>query len=223
MKESTKYQAGGSESRAREARRLRAEAWDRRFPPGPLALTGAIVALSLLFQPLLPIKALLALLLFGAAFQSGRRISLVATIGVTASIVVAGLAIPVGRILFHLGPFLVTETALLEGLGKAFVFQGLLFVSKATIRPGLRLPGRFGSRLADAFLRYEGIVEFGGRIRPRSLVADIDALLIHLARPRTDEEDPATPPAHGGRYLPVLGIAAVFALGLLVAGLFASR
>jgi hypothetical protein len=88
--------------------------------------------------------------------------------------------VPVGRVLARLGPLAITETALLDGIGKALVFEGLIYVSKASILPGLRLPGRFGSLVAEAFVYYDRIVEYKGSLRPATLLEDADRLMLRV-------------------------------------------
>jgi len=172
--------ASRSSERGRLLRQARAEGWDRRFAPAPLAVTAACVALSLLFQPNIWFRALVVLLLAFAVRLSGRRIGPLATLVVTLSIVLANLVVPVGRLLFRIGPLLVTATALVEGLAKALAFQGLIFASKAGIRPALRFPGRIGALVSEAFAGYQSLLESGGKLRPGRFVEDTDALLLGL-------------------------------------------
>jgi hypothetical protein len=117
---------------------------------------------------------------FAAAWLSGKKVSPLATLLVSAGIVAANLLVPVGRVVAHLGPFRITETALLDGIGKAFVFEGLLYISKASILPGLKLPGRFGSLVATAFVYYDRIVEYKGSIKPATLIEDADRLMLKV-------------------------------------------
>jgi heptaprenyl diphosphate synthase len=117
---------------------------------------------------------------FAAAWLSGKKVSPLATILVSAGIVLANLLVPVGRVAARLGPLRITETALLEGLGKALVFEGLIYISKASIVPGLRLPGRFGALVAKAFVYYDRIVEYKGGIRPATLIEDADRLMLKV-------------------------------------------
>jgi hypothetical protein len=120
------------------------------------------------------------LLFFAAAGFAGKRVSALATILVSVGIVAANLLVPVGRVLARIGSFELTETALLDGIGKALVFEGLMCVSKASILPGLRLPGRFGSLVAEAFVYYDRIVEYKGSVRPSTLIADVDRLMLSM-------------------------------------------
>lgn len=167
-----------AKARRREARARRAERYDSLFPAWSLALSGAVCSVAYLFQPHMALKAALFVLVLAAALSSGKKVSLLATVLVSAGIVAANLLVPVGRVIWQLGAFRVTETALLEGLDKALTFEGLIYISKASIRPGLRLPGRFGFIVSRAFVYYDRIVEYKGRIRAAYLFEDIDALML---------------------------------------------
>jgi len=164
----------------RERRLLRRLRWERFFPPWAIAAAGAAISTAFLFQRSLSIRAAMFLFFMGAAWLSGKKLSLLATLLVSAGIVGANLLVPVGRVLAVLGPFRITETALLDGLGKALVFEGLVHISKASILPDLRLPGRFGSIVASAFVYYDRIVEFKGNIKPATLIREADSLMLRM-------------------------------------------
>jgi hypothetical protein len=174
-------------------RLARRERWESFFSPGSLAAAGAAVSLAFLFQRSLPVRAAMFLAFLCVVRMSGKRVSFLTTILVSAGIVAANLLVPVGRVIVSLGPVRITETALLDGIDKALVFEGLVYISKASILPGLRLPGRFGSLVASSFVYYDRIVEYKGNIRPASLVEDADRLMLKVweeplgedARPKT--------------------------------------
>lgn len=161
----------------RESRR---ERWSSLFSPWALAVAGASIATAFLFQRSLAIKAIMFICFFGAAWLSGKKVSIPATLLVSFGIVFANLLVPVGKVLVVFGSFKVTEIALIDGIGKALVLEGLLYVSKATILPGLRLPGRFGALIAAAFVYYDRIVEYKGSIRPATLIEDADRLMLKV-------------------------------------------
>jgi hypothetical protein len=163
-----------------QGRARRREKWESLFAPWALAAAGAAISIAYLFQHSLAIRAAMFLVFLGAAWLSGKRLSILATLLVSAGIVGANLLVPVGRVLASLGPFRITETALMDGLGKALVFEGLVHISKASILPGLRLPGRFGSLVASSFLYYDRIVEFKGTIKPATLISEADSLMLKM-------------------------------------------
>jgi hypothetical protein len=171
---------GTRHERGADARAARRERWESLFSPWVAAAAGAAISLAFLFQRSLPLRAAMFLLFFAAARFAGKRVSLLAACLVSLGIVAANLFVPVGRVLAQIGPFRVTETALFDGIGKALVFEGLICVSKASILPGLRLPGRFGSLVAAAFVYYDRIVEYKGSVKPATLIADVDRLMLSM-------------------------------------------
>jgi hypothetical protein len=163
-----------------DKRLARRERWEALFPPWALALSGAALSVAYLFQHSLIARVSMFACFLGAAWLSGKKISPIATIITSAGIVAANLLVPVGRVMTRLGPFAITEGALLEGIQKALVFEGLLYVSKASILSSLRLPGRFGALVAASFVYYDRIVEYKGRVKPATLIEDADRLMLEL-------------------------------------------
>jgi len=102
------------------------------------------------------------------------------TIFVIAGIVGANLLVPVGRVLWHWAGITVTETALLNGMERAITFEALVLISKATLNPSLKLPGKAGAFLAEALVFYELLLSCKPKIRLQSFITDIDALLISV-------------------------------------------
>ena len=118
------------------------------------------------------------LLAFAAAAHfSGKRLSVVTTIVVSAGIILTNLLVPLGLVLARIGPFAITRFALTEGIMKALTFEGLMLLSKASIMQGLKIPGRLGGIVGDSFLYYDRIIEYRGRIRASTLSADADAMM----------------------------------------------
>jgi hypothetical protein len=183
-------------SARREARR---ERWESLFPPGALALAVAAISFAFLFQRSLPVRAAMFAGLLAAALLAGKKVSPLATLLVSATIVAANLLAPVGRVLAVLGPIRITETALLDGIGKALAFEGLIYASKASVTRGLKLPGRFGALVASAFVYYDRIVEYKGTIRPATLVEDVDRLMLMLWGEGEGEAEAGPAPGSGAR------------------------
>ncbi|MDX9957930.1 MAG: hypothetical protein RBT68_05755, partial [Spirochaetia bacterium] len=128
-------------------------------------------------QPSLAGRILILVFAALAAMMSGRKLSPLLTVTVMAGIIGANLLVPMGRKLVELGPLLITEIALLEGIKKAVTFEALIFISKACLGPGLRLPGRLGVLFSEAFRIYDRILEQRGKIRLKTFMFDIDEIL----------------------------------------------
>ncbi len=166
----------------REARRVRRR--ERAlvlFSGGDLFLAGILIMPAFLFNPSLVLRTLQFLLFWLYAFLAGRKNSTLATLLVGAAIVLFNLLVPYGKVLAELGPLRITAGALLSGLQKAVTLEGLIMLSKATIRSDLRLPGRFGSLIGESFRIFDRIMERKGKIDWRDPIAGIDALLMELS------------------------------------------
>ncbi|MHB0853683.1 MAG: Gx transporter family protein [Rectinema subterraneum] len=160
-----------------EARQARRERYACLFKPWISALTGFLVAIIFLLQQEIVVKLVFMALFIAWTWLAGKRFSLVSTIVVSAGIVAANLLIPSGRVLFKLGPLAVTQFALTEGISKALTFEGLMYLSKASIMAGLQFPGRFGAIIAQAFQYYDRIIEYRGKVHAKTVVRDVDALM----------------------------------------------
>ncbi|MDX9826287.1 MAG: Gx transporter family protein [Spirochaetia bacterium] len=195
--------------KAAAARAIRRDKAQGLFSPGSLALAGVVIMIAFLSMGSLPAKAFLLLLFALAAAAMGKRISLFVTFTVTAGIVLANLLIPSGRILGSFLGLRITEGALLEGLQRAITFEGLMFISKASIMPGLSIPGRLGSVVAAAFGYYERVLEYKGKIRPSAVAVDADALMMRVWESAPALTDPlaarSKEPKPGTGYKKILG------------------
>ena len=161
-------------NQGRIARRKRYEEY---MEPWVAAVLGAAIAIFFLLQKGIVVKLLCLILFIFWTWISGKRFSLISTFAVIAGIILANLLIPSGRVIFKIGPFVITEFALIDGFSKALTFEGLMYLSKAAIMSGLRFPGRFGAIIAQAFQYYDHIIEYRGKVRAKTIVQDIDDLL----------------------------------------------
>ncbi len=173
---------------------------DRVFRPGRLAASGAALSVALATCPTTAGKAALAAVGAALCVLGGRKFSLPRALLTAAGIVAVNLLVPAGRVLARLGPFSVTETALLEGLEKAITFEGLMLVSKATIRPGLRIPGRFGGLLGRAFAVYGALGSLKPEKSGKGFMFDLDEALVSAYTEYNDASSPDVRPARGGRF-----------------------
>jgi heptaprenyl diphosphate synthase len=126
---------------------------------------------------------------------SGRRLRLLSYLIVSAGVVAFNLIIPVGRELFSVFGFPVTESALKSGVAKALTLVGMIAASQFSIRSDLRLPGRFGGLLARSLLYFQRIMAERRRIDRRDIIGSIDAVLldVHGAGAVLREDMPAVP------------------------------
>ena len=116
--------------------------------------------------------------------------------------------------LFRSGSFPVTSGALADGFGKALVFEGLIFISRISILPSLRLPGRLGSIVAKAFRYYDRILERKADIRPATLLRDVDMLVLRISEGGREESEPMADPGSQRRAFSPGRLAAYAALAM---------
>lgn len=188
---------------SRERRARRAQSYLGLFDPGFLALAGVAISLAFLFQDRIAVRAAMCACFFVVSVFAGKGFSPVATAVTMAGIVAANLLVPLGKVIAAFGPFELTSGALAEGFDKALVFEGLIFLSRATISPTLRLPGRLGGVIASAFAYYDRVLEHKGSLRPATLLRDADELMLKVWESRVrgsgDTATVAGPEPRAGR------------------------
>lgn len=195
-------------------RLARAERSRRFFDPRALAAAGLAVAAALLFQPRLGPRAGILLGAMAFSWANGRKVPVLGTILVLFGIIGANLLVPIGRVLISWGPIRVTETALLEGIEKAVTFEALIYVSKATIRSDISMPGRAGKLIGSALLCYERILETRIKLRRATLFRDLDEMLLGIYSEELSaarDRPPTAPAGRGAAGTAVLVLAAAAA------------
>ena len=163
--------------RVRKNASLRRERYETYFSPWTAAAGGALLAFAFLFERTLSVKLAMFFFFIFAVHISGKKFSLLTMFIVSAGIILTNLLVPSGKVLFRIGPLAITEFALIEGIMKALTFEGLMLISKASIMPGLKIPGTLGGIVGSSFLYYDRIVEYKGKIRASSLSRDADTMM----------------------------------------------
>jgi hypothetical protein len=182
------------------------------------------MAAAFLFNPS-PITRGIQLLFFGLyARLAGKKISPLFTLCTMALILFCNLLVPYGRVLAEIGPFRLTQGSLAAALHKAITMEGLILLSKATIGPDLRFPGRLGFFIGESFRLFERLTEQKDRITRKHFIEGIDALMVELSAgedPGMSPPPPKTPPPPPGRRILFLAGAVIITLALTLIGLTA--
>jgi len=162
---------------------------------GPLSLrlaAGLAMILTLMFAeslaqwavppglraPLtLALEAFLTLVGILLLISAGARIKILPFISVSAGIILFNLMAPFGRVLLEPFGLPVTDGALLLGIKKALVIEGMLFISRWMLYPPPRLPGRAGVLLSETFAFLGYLTAGRKRLDRKNLVAGIDAIM----------------------------------------------
>lgn len=157
-------------------------------------IAGLITVPALLFQTNLYIKICQVLLFILLSVLSGKRFRVLPNLLIAAGIIFMNLLTPLGKILFSLGNFYITEGALKAGLQKTLVLIGLIYLSRFSVTRGLSFPGELGGTLARVFYYFEEITARRGglfskgngkkegkrkrTLRLENLYTDLDCLLL---------------------------------------------
>ncbi|AEJ60940.1 hypothetical protein Spith_0661 [Spirochaeta thermophila DSM 6578] len=163
--------------------------------------TGILVFLLFLAQPSLPLRAVHTGILAFMAVLSGKRLKTGYFILFVGGITFFQLLIPRGKVLLELGPFPVTEEALLVGLEKGLTLCGLIFLSLFSVRKDLPLPGRLGTYFSRVFGYYAALMSTRDRISLRHPLESIDRILLHTASSLPPSPDAPTRSTLRGRML----------------------
>jgi len=136
-----------------------------------------------LLQDELYIRLFQVLLFALLAGLAGKRIKWLYFLIMVSSITFFHLLVPMGRVLFEVGPMPITEVALRNGVLKGVTIVGLVFISLFSVRSDLKLPGRLGGLVARLFYYFERIMEGRHKIEARRLIGSIDEVLTSIYAP----------------------------------------
>jgi hypothetical protein len=147
----------------------------------------------------LPVKFLLVGIFALLAYIAGKKIRFLYFFVMTLSIAFFHLLTPSGRILWDIGPLLVTSTALSTGILKGVTLSGLVFLSLFSITPSLKLPGRLGGLLGRMFYYFEEILDGRKKISPKNFIGSLDRILMEIFPPGDLPEPAGGSSAAAGR------------------------
>jgi heptaprenyl diphosphate synthase len=156
------------------------------FGTKALFITGLVIMPALLFNPSTEFRALQFLFFWFLTWLSRKKINPFPVIFVIFGIVVFNLIVPYGRILFSVGMFRITEGALITGINRAVTFEGLVMLSKVSIRSDIKLPGAFGELLSESLRIFSFLVSRKHHITAKNFIEDIDNLMMELSHENLD-------------------------------------
>jgi heptaprenyl diphosphate synthase len=171
----------GREEGARRLRPLwRQERWNRLFRSEDLFIAGLFIMVVFLFTASPVSKALQFLFFWFLCWFSGKKTRPHITLLLMAGIVFCNLLVPYGKILAEFGPLKISQGALLAGLRRALTLEGLVMLSGAFVRSGLRLPGVPGALLGESFRLFAFLQERKAAITRQRFIEGIDELMLEL-------------------------------------------
>lgn len=114
-------------------------------------VAGLTLILGVMFAPGPYTKGLLTLIAILLVALDRSRIRWLPVMVMSSGIVFFNLLTPFGRVLVSPLGFSVTDGALRAGIEKALTVEGMIFISRWMLRYGIRLPGRAGMLVTEAF------------------------------------------------------------------------
>jgi heptaprenyl diphosphate synthase len=136
---------------------------------------------SLLFNPNTFFRILQFFCFWFLSWLSGKKNNPLITAAIILGIVFFNLLVPYGRVLFSAGMFKITAGALIAGIHRAVTLEGLVMLSRISIRQDLRIPGGFGELVGESFRLFAVIMNSRRRITRKNLIGDIDDLMTELS------------------------------------------
>ena len=158
------------------------------FGATSLFIMGLLCMPALLFNPSTEWRIVQFLFFWFLCWVFGKKNNPLITITVIFFIVIFNLIAPYGRVLYSIGVLKITQGALEIGIHRAITLAGLVMLSRLSIRGDLKIPGSFGSLVADSLHYFNIIMESKKRITINNFIADIDQLLIDISNKGKTEE-----------------------------------
>ena len=148
-------------------------------------IIGLLMIFLLVFLELPQVKVVVFAVALLLCFIEKIKLHLMNLILTSACVIVVNLFSPCGFILFEvhifdLIPIIITKEALLQGIEKAILFEGLLYTSKWMLKSELKLGGTFGSLLQKSLFVFQRLMTCKKEIKFTNLVGSVDSVLLSL-------------------------------------------
>ncbi|GHV96331.1 hypothetical protein AGMMS50293_26510 [Spirochaetia bacterium] len=176
-----------------EFRNRRQQVYEGLFSARSLCIAGFLMMPALLFSPNILFRVAQFLFFWFLAWLSGKKNNPLITFLIILFIVAFNLIIPYGRVLYSIGIFKITLGALVAGLQRAVTLEGLIMLSRVTIRRDLRIPGGFGELIGESFRIFALIMSRKQRITRKNFIGDIDQLMLELSGDGSETISPGQP------------------------------
>jgi len=144
-------------------------------------IRNLFLLLSMIFFLLVPqlfVRTALFLLFWFLAVLAGKKTRPLFTIIGIVMILLCNLFPPYGRIIFSLGPFIITEENIMRGLQRAVTMEGLVMFSRLAVGSAFPLPGALGRLLREIFAVLELLNKnFSVKEKKETLFQKLDRML----------------------------------------------
>ena len=176
-------------------REKRWQVYNNLFGAKALCIAGLIIMPALLLNPIALLRIPQFFFFWFLAWLAGKKNNPLFTMLIIFSIIAFNLVIPYGAVIYTIGVFRITAGALATGIQRAVTLEGLIMLSRITIRHDLKIPGLFGELIGESFRIFSVIMNQRQHITRKNLMADIDRLMIELSGDGGEALQPASPAA----------------------------
>lgn len=148
-------------------------------------IIGLLMLFLLVFLDLPQIKMIVFAIAFFFCVLERIKLNLLTLILTSLCIIIVNLFNPFGLVLFEtyifdIIPIVIAKEALLQGIEKAILFEGLLYTSKWMLKSNLKFGGSFGDLLQKALFVFQRLMTCKKEIKFTNLVGSVDSVLLSL-------------------------------------------
>ncbi|ULQ58809.1 Gx transporter family protein [Brucepastera parasyntrophica] len=140
-------------------------------------VTGAVCLLALLFSGNIYVRAGILAVSIVLQLADRSRIRWIPAIAVSAGVVFFNLLVPFGKIIAEPFGLPLTEGALMAGITKAVILQGMVFLSRWMLKTTLKLPGKFGRLISESYEEFGLLLNSEEKFDIKNPVSSIDRIL----------------------------------------------
>jgi energy-coupling factor transporter transmembrane protein EcfT len=148
--------------------------FERNIAPENLFAVVLCCFPAFLFQRNTAILAAEIVLFFGLSLLRRGRAAILSPLLILCFITFFNLFVPYGKVLFHIGAFAVTDGALYQGLRRAEILVGMVFLSQFALDSSLTLPGELSKLLSEMFAAFNRITAEKIPLNLREILVALD-------------------------------------------------
>lgn len=142
--------------------------------------SGALLMLLLLFVDFLPMQAVILGTALILCVVDRQPIHFINIILLFITIVFFNLFPPSGKVVFSVMGLDVTVEALLRGIKKAVIFEGMIYISKWILKAKINLRGKIGGPVSASFRIFYKLLSVKHEVKRKNIIASIDSILLSI-------------------------------------------
>ncbi len=148
-------------------------------------IVGGFLILLLMFVDLPEVKIIIFACSLVLCIIEKVKVNVLHLVFTSICIVIVNLFPPYGYVLFEyrvfdVFPIIITKEALLQGIVKAVLFEGLLCISKWMLKGDLGIRGKIGDTIKKSLYVFQRLMMCKNEIKINNLVGTLDSVLLSL-------------------------------------------